>query len=274
MSLLDRVTALLDEIVAEEVIGRFRALVAADIEEKSTPGDPDDLVTVVDRAVERRLERALPLLLPGSVVVGEEAVHTEPARVRALDQSAPVWLVDPIDGTRNFARGDDTFGVMVALHLAGATRAAWIKLPARAETFVAVRQAGSFLNGQRIQVPGTCPQPSGREGLRGTLYTRFMPTDVAARVQRSTEGRFCATPGPGAAAIEYTSLARGEKDFVVYYRLLPWDHAPGALVLTEAGGYVEHVDGRPYSPGSANQLTVVGRSQAVCATVRGWLMKC
>jgi fructose-1,6-bisphosphatase/inositol monophosphatase family enzyme len=98
-----------------------------------------------------------------------------------------------------------------------------------------------------------------------------MPEEVAARVQRDTDGKFRVMPASGAAAIEYTSLARGEKDFVVYYRLLPWDHAPGALVLAEAGGYVEHVDGRPYSPTSSNQLTVLGRSRAVCQTVRGWL---
>src|SRR5205814_5231596 len=115
MSLIDRVSGLLAEVVAEEVMVRFRALEASDLEAKISAGDPDDLVTAVDRAVERRLTGALTALLPGSRVVGEEATHAQPALLAALASTDPVWLVDPIDGTKNFARGDDTFGVMVAL---------------------------------------------------------------------------------------------------------------------------------------------------------------
>jgi fructose-1,6-bisphosphatase/inositol monophosphatase family enzyme len=62
-------------------------------------------------------------------------------------------------------------------------------------------------------------------------------------------------------------------DFVLYYRLLPWDHAAPALVLVEADGRVDHADGRPYSPRSTNQLTVVARDAATSARVRGWFTR-
>jgi fructose-1,6-bisphosphatase/inositol monophosphatase family enzyme len=226
-------------------------------------------VTVVDRAVEQRLGLALASLLPGSLVVGEEAVHADPRRLEALGGTDPVWLIDPLDGTKNFVRGQESFGVMVALLEGPLTRAAWIALPARAQTYVAVHGAGTFLNGHRVQVPATSsevPATSPDPGRpRGTLYTGFMPRDLAELVVRTMGAGL---PAWGAAAFEYTSLVRGEKDFVVYHRLLPWDHLPGALVLTEAGGWVEHLDGRPYGVGSRDQVTILGATRQVCEAVR------
>jgi fructose-1,6-bisphosphatase/inositol monophosphatase family enzyme len=265
VSLIDRVSALLAQVVAEEVEGRFRQLAAHEIEAKPTMWDPDDLVTVVDRRVEERLEQGLAALLPGSTVIGEEAVHARPELLQGLTQAGPVWLIDPIDGTRNFARGDDRFGVMVALLDAGATRAAWITLPARGQTFVAEAGAGAYLDGHRLFVrqPATPP--------RGTLYTGYMPPDQAATVIAASRGHYTEQTADSAAAIEYTSIVLGGKDLVVYYRLLPWDHAPGALLLTEAGGSVEHLDGRPYMPRDRNEVTILAAQPAVAAAVRGWL---
>ncbi len=82
------------------------------------------------------------------------------------------------------------------------------------------------------------------------------------------------TPGEpsGCAALEYTNLAQGQKDFVVYHRLLPWDHAPGALVLSEAGGNTVHLDGSAYSARSTDQVTVCAGTDRVSALVRHWLL--
>ena len=71
------------------------------------------------------------------------------------------------------------------------------------------------------------------------------------------------TPISGCAAVDYTAVLQGELDFMVYYRLLPWDHAAPALMLTEAGGLVEHASGRPYSPRAAHQPTIACRTHAV-----------
>jgi fructose-1,6-bisphosphatase/inositol monophosphatase family enzyme len=265
VSLVDRVSRLLAEVAAQEVMTRFRALAAGDIERKPSADDPDDLVTAADREVERRLTGALIELLPGSRVVGEEATHAEPALMGALAGGDPVWVIDPIDGTRNFALGDDAFGIMLALVDRGATRAAWIALPARGRTFVAEQGAGCYVDGVRLRVPAPA------HPLRGSVYTRFMPAQLAASVTRACEGRFVPQPAPGAAAMEYTSVMGGEKEFVVYYRLYPWDHAPGALLLAEAGGCVEHLDGSRYRPIDSRQVTVVAASPAVAAEVRSWL---
>lgn len=265
LSLVDQVSRLLAEVVAEEVEGSFRALAAHEIEAKPTAGDPDDLVTVVDRRVERRLGEGLGSLLPGAAVIGEEAAHARPELLGALAQDGPLWLIDPIDGTRNFARGEDSFGVMIALVQGGLTRAAWIALPARGCTFVAEEGSGAYANGVRVTVPPAASVP------RGTLYTRFMPAPLGAAVLAAARGRYLEQPGASAAAIEYTSLVRGEKDLVVYYRLHPWDHAPGALLLAEAGGRAEHLDGRPYRPRDAHEVTILGGTPELTAEVREWL---
>jgi fructose-1,6-bisphosphatase/inositol monophosphatase family enzyme len=262
VSLFDRVTDLLAEVVAEEVVTRFGRLLPGDVEGKLSIGDPDDLVTIVDHAVERRLDSALKALLPGSLVVGEEAVHADPRRLEALSGPAPVWLVDPLDGTKNFARGHQAYGVMIALQHGPTTQAAWIALPALGETYVAVKEAGTFRNGQRVRVPATLQTPAA---MRGAVYSGFMARDYADFAgQRLGPNR----GAWGAAAFEYTAIVRGERDFVVYHRLLPWDHAPGALVLTEAGGRVEHLDGSTYDVRSCDQVTILGANAQVCAAVR------
>src|SRR4051794_37822449 len=98
MIAIDRVTALIEEAAAAEIAPRFGKLVAGDIREKG----PNDLVTVADVAMERRLPPALAGLLPGSTVVGEEAVSDDAQIHDRLDGTDPVWVIDPVDGTTNF----------------------------------------------------------------------------------------------------------------------------------------------------------------------------
>lgn len=252
---VDSVGALVRDVCRAEVLPRFRALRPADVVSKATAADPDDVVTVADLAVERRLAPALAALVPGSIVVAEEAVAADASLLNAVRGDAPVWLVDPLDGTRNFAAGREDFGTMVALAAAGDVRAGWIYLPTRDELFAAEAGAGAWCNGARLHAPAS--PPTGR--ARGTLYTRHMPAALrdalAARAHLYEE-----VAGPGSACCEYTAVARGEKDFVVYHRLHPWDHAPGALLVREAGGEAAHPGGAPYRVRDANQPTLVTRA--------------
>ncbi|MET0413148.1 MAG: inositol monophosphatase [Polyangiaceae bacterium] len=265
---LARVSALLQQVVAELVLPSFRRLGPADIELKLTPGLAQDVVSRVDREVEAWLGPRLRELVPGSVVIGEEAAHADPRVLDALSSAPWAWLIDPIDGTRGFVDGTDHFGVMIALLERGQTRAAWIDLPARGQSFVAEAGAGAYRDGERLRVP-----LAETGALRGNLYTTFMTAPVRDKVEAWAPGRF--TPGEpsGCAALEYTNLAQGRKDFVVYHRILPWDHAPGALILAESGGSVLHVDGRSYAPANADQLTVCAGSTRASATVRQWLLE-
>ncbi|WP_437337500.1 inositol monophosphatase family protein [Sorangium sp. So ce394] len=261
---LARVGAFLEEVASEHMLPFWRRLAPGDVTSKATVADPGDLVTTVDLAVERRLTEGLRALLPGSAVVGEEAAHADPRLLDALGGDGWIWLVDPLDGTRNFVEGNDRFGIMAALVRASEPRAAWIHLPARRQTFCAEEGAGAFLNGARL----SAEPAAAAEVPAGTIYARYMPSELRATVEVRARGRLKEASDAGSSCIEYTSVARGDKDFCVYYRLLPWDHAPGALILREANGVAEHLDGTRYAPTDKDQVTVIARSRGIADRVR------
>ena len=238
--LLDRLGRVLREVAQAEIVTRFQKLTPSEVISKATAEDPLDLVTAADRAAEASLTARLPELVPNSKVVGEEAVAADPGVLERLHGGGPVWIVDPLDGTKNFAAGRGPFGTMVALVERGTLIAAGIYLPEGDRVFLAERGLGAYLDGVRISARA----PSSGV-LTGTAEFRFMPDDAAAPV-RARAAAHQRIPGVICAAHEYTQIAQGLKDYTLYYRLLPWDHAPGALIVREAGGVVRHPDGRDY----------------------------
>jgi len=241
-NVLEPLGELMKEVAEREILPRWKHLATGEIISKATPTDPGDLVTVADREAEVFLTARLPALVPGSVVVGEEAVAQTPSVLDALQESAPVWLVDPIDGTKNFAAGSGPFGVMIALVQRGELLLSGIYLPLEQDLYLAERGAGATRNGQRFRA-----RPTSSAVLTGTVYKRLMPDAVRAALNERPESVVFAD-SPQCAASEYTAIARGERDFALYYRLHPWDHAPGVLILSEAGGVAEHPAGGHYSP--------------------------
>ena len=260
--MIARVTAIVRQTAEYEVLPMFRKLRPEDIAAKQTPGDPHDIVTITDKAAELHLVAALDGLVPDAVFVGEEAVSANPALVEALSREQPAWLIDPIDGTKNFALGNPNFATMLALVLGGVTHASWMALPAFNDLIFAELGKGTWLNDARIETPRTPPAR-----LRGTVHNRLMPADMAAHVQRRLRDQFESQPSTGSAATEYAAILRGEKDFVVYYRILPWDHAPGALALVEAGGAAVHLDGRSYTPLSKDQITIFAATPRIASSI-------
>ena len=105
------VTALVEEVAATEILPRFEKLAAHEIREKS----PGDVVTIADEAAEAWLTPRLVALLPGSLVLGEEAAAVDPDILRRLDEAESLWLIDPVDGTHNFVRGYPSFCVSIGL---------------------------------------------------------------------------------------------------------------------------------------------------------------
>ena len=266
---LDAVAALVRDISRRELLPRFGALAEGDVRAKPSLEDPSDIVTEADEAAERALEPELLALLPGSVVVGEEATGRDPSVRDAVEHAQWAWLVDPLDGTKNFAAGRTTFGTMVTLCSRGDAVAAWIHLPVTDETLTAERGSGAWCAGRRLLAG---PPPDGK--LRGTVFTTFMPPDVRALVEPLASARTTHVPALMSAAVEYTHLARGEKDFNLYWRLLPWDHAPGALLLTEAGGALRHPDGRAYRAADRDPFALAVRFADAWEETRAILLEC
>ncbi|HEX2674647.1 MAG TPA: inositol monophosphatase family protein, partial [Polyangiaceae bacterium] len=164
------------EVAQAEIVTRFRKLTPSDVTSKATAEDPLDLVTAADRAAEAALTALLPELAPHSTVVGEEAVAADPGVLGRLHGSVPVWIVDPLDGTKNFAAGHGPFGTMVVLVERGTLLASGIYMTEGDRVFLAERGLGTYFNGQRIAPRIT----ASADVLSGTLSVRYMAEDVAA----------------------------------------------------------------------------------------------
>lgn len=226
-------------------------------------------MTVADRGAEAHLTAALTALLPGSVVVGEEAVHADPAVYKELRGEAPVWIVDPVDGTRQFVRGEPGFCSLVALAWGGEVLASWTYAPVLDEMAVAVRGRGARLNG----VPLRSGSPEPGAVLTVAMSHPDYTTDAQKRALLGlrTEGvdaRPC-----GSAGLEYLAVARGALDAVAFNWEFAWDHAAGLLLVKEAGGAELTLSGEPFRITGGNALPfTAARDEATARRIREHLL--
>jgi len=250
---------------ATEIMPRFRQLAAHEIDQKS---GPHDLVTDADRNAERYLTKVLGALLPGSVVVGEEAVHADPETYEAIQGDAPVWIVDPVDGTRQFVRGETGFCTLVALARHGELLASWTYAPARDQLATAVKGGGAFLDGVRLR-PGA-PDPA-RDLDVATSHPDYT-TDAQKRALLGLWADGVRTRPCGSAGLEYLAIARGELDATAFSWEAAWDHAAGLLLVEEAGGAHLTLTGEPFRITGGNTLPfTAARDAATARRVMGLL---
>lgn len=262
--LISSVTEILREAAEIAILPRFRALAEGDVSEK-TPGE---VVTVADREAEELITRRLRDLLDAPVV-GEEATATNPDLLTALQDAPTAWLVDPLDGTANFIAGRPEYAVMAALVRSGQTVASWVVQPAHDDVYVAELGSGTWRNSIRVHRE---PAPTDPTRLRGSALTRFLDAEAKAHVEAAAQ-RFAAIgPGTKCAGVDYPRLLNGDQDFVLFHRTLPWDHAPGALLLTEAGGTARHLDATPYSPSAPKPGLLNAADESCWQTVRPLLL--
>lgn len=233
----EQVAEIIREVAAETCLPYFQQLDHGQVSEKG----PNDLLTVADIETEVTLGRRLSDHLPGSVVVGEEAVHDDPGILDRLAGDDPCWLIDPIDGTINFAHGLPLFAIMLALVRRGEVGAAWIYDPVHDHMAAAERGGGTWFDGAPVRLS---PPPDLAHCI-GCLHLPREDTALAAHMGRNRH-RYGPELILHCAGIEYQTFLRDRLHFAVYHRTKPWDHAPGTLLLAEAGGHVAHIDGQAY----------------------------
>jgi fructose-1,6-bisphosphatase/inositol monophosphatase family enzyme len=270
---LDRVDRLIRDVAAAEILPRFCRLADHEVHEKS----PGSLVTIADLEAERALTPALAALLPGSLVVGEEAVAHDALVLDRLDGDAPVWIIDPVDGTMNFSKSNPRFCVLVALVQRGEVQAGWIHDPVRGATALAAPGRGAWLVGgdgtrHRLRRPDPPPLRQMRGGISGRIGERGRARDIVLR-----SGRLGPVEWINCAGQEYLDLIEGRLDYVIFGRTWPWDHAAGVIVYREAGGEAAYVDGPtpdqvPYSPLRRTGPLLIAPSPAVWRALREILM--
>lgn len=228
-----------------EVLPRFRQFDTCGVRTKS---GPLDLVTDADVAAERHITAGIHRLFPGALVVGEEATAADASLLGRIRDADLAFVVDPIDGTANFAAGLPLFGIMAAAIIRGEIVASAIHDPIGDDAALALRGEGAWMeepSGRRCDLRVADAVPLGR--MTGAINWRHMPEPARSRMLASLP-RFATSWDYRNAAHEYRLLAQGFAHVAVFARMMPWDHAPGWLIHREAGGYSARMDGTPYTP--------------------------
>ena len=237
----------LRDAAQQEIIPRFRALAPADIAEKSSS---IDLVTAADLGAEAMITAALRQRFPTAMILGEEAYAADPLSMNGLSEAELAFVIDPVDGTFNFAAGNALFGTLLAVVRRGETVAGIIYDPLHGHALLAEKGAGARMlrpDGSDAPVRVAAPVPLAQMVSVAVLH--YLPEPM-----RSNAGTALAkvrmSLAYGCSAHEYWMLNTGRAHFLVGHRMMPWDHLAGTLIHAEAGGHNAHFDGSPYRPGA------------------------
>ena len=218
------------------------------IEEK---GSTYDFVTEADTASQALIKRRVAELFPGDRVIGEEDGLPDEQIIRTVREargSSRLWLVDPLDGTLNYIKGIGGYTVSIAVFRDGEAVAGAVYVPGRDEMFLAERGGGSFCNGRRLRV-AEHGRLQDSLALTGNPVSDFRWRVHACLWNRAVTMQALNMRMVGSSARSQCLVAAGRADY--YYELgpHPWDMAAGTLMVSEAGGAVSRLDGKPYDLG-------------------------
>lgn len=236
---------ILRDAARAEALPRFRRLDRSMVHIKT---EAIDLVTEADIATEKVIQAAIADWLPEALFVGEESVAADPALLPRLATADFAVVVDPIDGTANYAAGLPLFACMASVVSKGETIAGIIYDPMGDDWVMAEKGSGAWLrrpNGEAIRLTSAAPKPLG--AMVGSASVSYMPEDSRAQVLANF-AKVRVVSNFRCAGHEYRTFASGHADFGCWNKLMPWDHLAGVLISQEAGAYVARIDGSPYLP--------------------------
>jgi len=237
------VAQVLRDAARSEILPRFRSLAATQVRQKTSHLD---LVTDADVAAEERIAADLAQAFPGAVVVGEEAASRDPGVLDGLASANLAFIVDPIDGTKNFSSGLPLFGVMAAVMQRGTVVAGVIHDPIVDDWAIGLRGEGAWIerpDGRQTDLRVAEPRPLDQ--MLGIVSWLFMAPPLRSKVTAHLS-RVAGAVDYRTAAHEYRLVSSGHYDFLMFGKLAPWDHLAGCLIHREAGGYSACLDGKPY----------------------------
>ena len=240
-----------------DIVREASALMVRDGFSVQDKGSRENIVTTSDVAVQHFLTERLGALLPGSGFLCEEEDFADTAH-------RDVWVVDPIDGTANYARGIENCCISVALVRDGVPSMGVVYSPWRDELYTAEKGCGAFCNGVPIHV-------SDRPFANGLLFTAMSTyrKDLALTCSKIIYDLYMECNDfrrTGSAAVELCLMAAGKVDLYFEMRLMPWDYAAAALILREAGGSIVGIDGN-YPPLMQTSMVVAANSQENCRRI-------
>ncbi|MEI7599247.1 MAG: inositol monophosphatase family protein [Aestuariivirga sp.] len=240
---LDRLAAIMAEAAETEIMPRFRSLEDGGVREKT---GALDLVTDADEQAEWRIRDQCAKAFPNTLFVGEESVARDKGLLDKIGSADLCIIVDPVDGTSNFAWGLPLFGVMAAVVAKGETVAGLIYDPVGRDWHKGLKGTGAWgesANGRTRDL--AVAKPDALSEMTGLSSWYLMPEPQRSRTVANL-AKTKASFNYRCAAYEYRLISEGLVHFSLHYKLMPWDHAAGVLIHAEAGGYSALLDGNPY----------------------------
>ncbi|MEK8089800.1 inositol monophosphatase family protein [Thermithiobacillus plumbiphilus] len=235
-------------------------------ETRSSRKADGSIVTQADLHCQSFLQQALFQAYPDIPLLGEEMEPDEQAELLEKSRTMPIWVLDPVDGTSNFAASLPIFGISLALLQAGEAHMGWVYDPVRDEMFFAERGRGAWLNDERME--GRAAVPMKR--AVGVIDLKRLP--LAMRQRLVSEMPFHSQRSFGSAVIEWCWLAAGRYHFYLHGGQKLWDIAAGNLILAEAGGVMQALDGNPLRLDALRSQSVLAcLDTALLAEWRDWL---
>ena len=178
-------------------------------------------------------------------------------------------MLDPLDGTGNYAQGLPIVAVIVALVVKGETVAGWIYDPLNGRMAMGEKGAGVFMGGRQLKVS----RPEEDRSLNGSIYGRSILTSSAyGRIYGRGRGQLGNVFNVRCVGQEYLARLKGRMNFGLYTRLHPWDHAAGVLLHQEAGGVARMGDGGDYRPAERGSLCLLTPDEDLWQTMHEQLI--
>ncbi len=198
---------------------------------------PGELVTAADVDCQKFLEAELHRECPDARFLGEELLDEEQLDLSTLHEHEKLWIVDPLDGTKEFATGSAKFAVMIAYAENGVVKGAWIAMPRKTDSGDIVCSVAHAVHGGPACIDGVAfmvKQKPFPHNLKGIVGLKYFPKAVQCNIKAVAEALGGYRP-PCSAGVDVVALAMGEVDFWLLYRTLPWDFAAPLLWARQAG---------------------------------------
>jgi len=257
--MLETLAQIVRTAAREELLPRF-----ADTERRFK--SDGSIVTEADFAMQQRLVRELAAIAPQYQLLGEEMTAAEQQALLAAS-SEGLWCLDPLDGTSNFASGVPFFSVSLALLIDRKPALGLVYDPIRDECFTAQAGQGASLNGKPLHC-----RPAGvglRKGIAVVDFKRLSHSLAGALVERppySSQRNF------GSVALEWCWLAANRFQVYLHGKQQLWDYAAGVLIMAEAGGFAENLEGEPiYTPALQSRSAVAACDSSLFEEWKAWL---
>ena len=250
-----------------EIMPRFRNLGREDIARKA---HHHDLVTEADTAAEAMLTRGLLQMFPHALIVGEEAASADPELRGKIAEAELCFILDPVDGTWNFANGLAMFGVIVAVTRFGKPVLGILYDPVMDDWIIAdetspARLARSLGMDRELKMAKAGPLNE----MSGFIHFYLLPEDKQALMAAALPD-FFRTQALRCSCHEYRCLAQGGMEFCLSGTMTPWDHAAGVLICQRAGGYAAMLDGSDYNASITDGYLLTAPDEESWNRLRDW----